>query len=277
MSPGRTELPTRRSVRRPRRRAVPYRQDPDGKIFWLMRPHLSTSAHILVVDDEPEIAGLLRRYLSAQGFEVSTAASGAEMRQLLAEARIDLLLLDLGLPGEDGLALMRSLREHSSVPVIVVTGRGEPVDRILGLEIGADDYVTKPFDVRELAARVRSVLRRTSERPAKSEAGVVSDTVRFAGWTLHLDARRLESPQGKTVELTTGEFELLAALARAPGRVHSRDELLAATRNREAGPFDRTIDVQIGRLRRKIEADPQHPELIKSVRGAGYVFTAKVS
>jgi len=236
---------------------------------------LSTSAHILVVDDEPEIAELLRRYLSAQGFRVSTAPNGAETRRILAEADIDLLLLDLGLPGEDGLALMRSLREYSSVPVIVVTGRGEPVDRILGLEIGADDYVTKPFDVRELAARVRSVLRRTTERTPRPSAD--ADILRFAGWTLHLDARRLESPEGKTVELTTGEFELLAALAKAPGRVHSRDELLAATRNREAGPFDRTIDVQIGRLRRKIEADPQHPELIKSVRGAGYLLTPKVS
>jgi DNA-binding response OmpR family regulator len=238
---------------------------------------MTASTHILVVDDEPEIAGLLRRYLSAQGFEVSTAQGGTEMRRILAEAHVDLLLLDLGLPGEDGLALMRSLREHSSVPVIVVTGRGEPLDRILGLEIGADDYVTKPFDVRELAARVRSVLRRTSERPARFGPRAFTDTVRFAGWTLHLDARRLESPHGKTVELTTGEFELLATLAKSPGRVHSRDELLAATRNREAGPFDRTIDVQIGRLRRKIEADPQHPELIKSVRGAGYVFTSKVS
>lgn len=197
------------------------------------------------------------------------------MRRRLAAGDIDLMLLDLGLPGEDGLALMRSLREHSSVPVIVVTGRGEPVDRIMGLEIGADDYVTKPFDVRELAARVRSVLRRTIEK--REKPGDASDAVRFAGWTLRLDARRLESPQGKTVELTTGEFDLLAALARAPGRVLSRDELLAATRNREAGPFDRTIDVQIGRLRRKIEADPQHPEIIKSVRGAGYVFTPKVN
>jgi DNA-binding response OmpR family regulator len=238
---------------------------------------LSASAHILVVDDEPEIAELLRRYLSTQGYHVSTAANGTGMRRLLAEADIDLLLLDLGLPGEDGLALMRSLRETSSVPVIVVTGRGEPVDRIIGLEIGADDYITKPFDVRELGARVRSVLRRTSERPDKAASDVASNAVHFAGWTLHLDARRLESPHGKTVELTTGEFELLAALVKSPGRVLSRDELLAATRNREAGPFDRTIDVQIGRLRRKIETDSQHPEMIKSVRGAGYVFTPKVS
>ena len=198
------------------------------------------------------------------------------MRRILGETEIDLLLLDLGLPGEDGLALMRSLRETSSIPVIVVTGRGEPVDRILGLEIGADDYVTKPFDVRELGARVRSVLRRSIERTAKPGSGTTPHVVRFAGWTLDLDARRLESPQKNVVELTTGEFDLLAVLVKAPGRVHSRDELLAVTRNREAGPFDRTIDVQIGRLRRKIEADPQHPELIKSIRGAGYLFTAKV-
>ena len=238
---------------------------------------MSASANILVVDDEPEITELLRRYLSTQGYHVSTAANGTAMRRLLAEEDIDLLLLDLGLPGEDGLALMRSLREHSSGPVIVVTGRGEPVDRIIGLEVGADDYITKPFDVRELGARVRSVLRRTIERSDKPAPGDAADAVRFAGWTLHLDARRLESPRGTTVELTTGEFELLAALVKSPGRVLSRDELLAATRNREAGPFDRTIDVQIGRLRRKIETDPQHPEIIKSVRGAGYLFTPKVS
>jgi two-component system OmpR family response regulator len=237
---------------------------------------LSSSAHILVVDDEPEIAGLLRRYLAAQGYEVSTAEGGEAMRRVMANADIDLVLLDLGLPGEDGLALMRSLRETSSVAVIVVTGRGDPVDRIVGLEVGADDYVTKPFDVRELAARVRSVLRRTRDKPSESEASVPRDVVRFAGWTLDLGARRLASSQGTAVDLTTGEFELLAALVKSAGRVLSRDELLEVTRNREAGPFDRTIDVQVGRLRRKIEADPQKPELIKSVRGAGYMLTARV-
>jgi DNA-binding response OmpR family regulator len=235
---------------------------------------MTASAHILVVDDEPEIAEVLRRYLAAQGYTVSTAEGGAAMRRVMAEARIDLILLDLGLPGEDGLALMRSLRETSAVAVIVVTGRGERVDRIVGLEVGADDYVTKPFDVRELAARVRSVLRRTHDKLAETQAP--PDVARFAGWTLHLGARRLDSPQGRAVELTTGEFELLAALVKSPGRVLSRDELLEATRNREAGPFDRTIDVQVGRLRRKIEADPRRPELIKSVRGAGYVLTPKV-
>lgn len=237
---------------------------------------MSTSAHILVVDDEPEIAEVLRRYLAGQGYTVSTAESGAAMRRIIAEAAVDLVLLDLGLPGEDGLALMRSLRETSSVAVIVVTGRGEQVDRIVGLEVGADDYVTKPFDVRELAARVRSVLRRTLDRADSADTGAPLEIARFAGWTLHLAARRLDSPQGKAVDLTTGEFDLLAALVKSPGRVFSRDELLDATRKREAGPFDRTIDVQVGRLRRKIETDPQRPELIKSVRGAGYVLTSKV-
>ncbi len=237
---------------------------------------MSVSAHILVVDDEPEIAEVLRRYLTGQGYTVSTAESGAAMRQIMAEAAVDLVLLDLGLPGEDGLELMRSLRRTSSVAVIVVTGRGEQVDRIVGLEVGADDYVTKPFDVRELGARVRSVLRRTLDKAAAADSNAPLEIARFAGWTLHLAGRRLDSPQGKAVDLTTGEFELLAALVKSPGRVFSRDELLEATRNREAGPFDRTIDVQVGRLRRKIEADPQRPELIKSVRGAGYVLTSKV-
>jgi two-component system OmpR family response regulator len=237
---------------------------------------MSGSAHLLVVDDEPAIVEILRRYLSAQGYQVSTAENGATMRRIMAEGAVDLVLLDLGLPGEDGLALMRTLRETTSVAVIVVSGRGEQVDRIVGLEVGADDYVAKPFDLRELGARVRSVLRRTLDKASTRDATESADVTRFGGWTLHLAARRLDSPAGKAVDLTSGEFDLLAALVKSAGRVLSRDELLEATRNREAGPFDRTIDVQVGRLRRKIEADPQRPELIKSVRGAGYVLTCKV-
>jgi two-component system OmpR family response regulator len=235
---------------------------------------MSTAAHILVVEDEAEIAELLRRYLSTQGYQVSTAGGGAAMRTVMASAEIDLVLLDLGLPGEDGLELMRTLRQQSTVAVIVVTGRGEPVDRIVGLEVGADDYVAKPFDVRELAARVRSVLRRTLECRAPASIDR-ADVFRFAGWALDLGARELTSPSGKPVELTTGEFDLLAAMVKSPGKVFSRDELLEATRNRSGGPFDRTIDVQVGRLRRKLEADPQNPQLIKSVRGAGYVLTSR--
>ena len=238
---------------------------------------MSGSTHVLVVDDEPAIVEVLQRYLSAQGFKVSTAENGAAVRGVIGNESVDLVLLDLGLPGEDGLALMRWLRETSSVAVIVVSGRGEQVDRIVGLEVGADDYVTKPFDLRELAARIRSVLRRTlASTPVRNSSAESSDIARFKGWTLDFAARRLDSPDGKAVDLTTGEFDLLAALVKCPGRVLSRDELLAATRNREAGPFDRTIDVQVGRLRRKIEADPQRPELIKSVRGAGYLLTCKV-
>jgi DNA-binding response OmpR family regulator len=237
---------------------------------------VSISPHILIVDDEAEIREVLRRYLAAQGYKVTTAEGGEAMRRAMGAAPVDLVLLDLGLPGEDGLTLMRSLREHSSVAVIVVTGRGEPVDRIVGLEVGADDYIAKPFDLREIGARVRSVLRRTLEKAPAGRSDGESDVVRFAGWSLHLGSRRLESAGGNPVDLTTGEFELLAALVKNPGRVLSRDELLQATHNREAAPFDRTIDVQIGRLRRKIEADSEHPEIIKSVRGAGYLFTPKV-
>jgi DNA-binding response OmpR family regulator len=237
---------------------------------------MSGSAHILVVDDEPAIVEILRRSLSAQGYQISTAENGATMRRIISEGTVDLVLLDLGLPGEDGLALMRTLRETTSVAVIVVSGRGEQIDRIVGLEVGADDYVAKPFDLRELGARVRSVLRRTLDKAPARTANASAEVARFAGWTFDVSARRLESPQGKAVDLTSGEFDLLAALVKSAGRVLSRDELLEATRNREAGPFDRTIDVQVGRLRRKIEADPQRPELIKSVRGAGYVLTCKV-
>ena len=238
---------------------------------------MSGSTHVLVVDDEPAIVEVLQRYLSAQGFKVSTAENGAAVRRVIGKESVDLVLLDLGLPGEDGLALMRWLRETSSVAVIVVSGRGEQVDRIVGLEVGADDYVTKPFDLRELAARIRSVLRRTlASTPVRNSSAQSFDIARFKGWTLDFAARRLDSPDGKAVDLTAGEFDLLAALVKCPGRVLSRDELLAATRNREAGPFDRTIDVQVGRLRRKIESDPQRPELIKSVRGAGYLLTCKV-
>ena len=234
---------------------------------------MSISAHILVVDDEPEIAEVLRRYLAMQGYTVSTAEGGAAMRRIMAEAEIDLVLLDLGLPGEDGLALMRSLRETSTVAVIVVTGRGEQVDRIVGLEVGADDYVTKPFDVRELAARVRSVLRRISPPQAHSTDG---NAMEFAGFRFDAQMRSLQGQDGDPIQLTTGEYELLVAFLSAPGRVLSRDQLVSELHGHEAGPFDRSIDVQVGRLRRKIERDAANPELIKSVRGAGYVFTPRV-
>jgi len=234
---------------------------------------------ILVVDDEEDIRDLLANYLNGYGFDVAAVPDGVAMRAEFARAPADLVLLDLGLPGEDGLSLARELRAQPRAPgIIIVTGRGQPVDRIIGLELGADDYVAKPFDLRELVARVRSVLRRTRSdgAPAAAPAGP-ADCFDFAGWRLDLSSRSLTRPDGADVPLTTGEFDLLTAFVQHPNRALSRDRLMAIMHHREAGPFDRAIDVQVGRLRRKIERDPAEPELIKSVRGVGYLFAARVS
>src|SRR5690606_25273507 len=228
---------------------------------------------ILVVDDEEDIRDLLANYLNGYGFDVAAVPDGVAMRAEFARAPADLVLLDLGLPGEDGLSLARELRAQPRAPgIIIVTGRGQPVDRIIGLELGADDYVAKPFDLRELVARVRSVLRRTRSdgAPAAAPAGP-ADCFDFAGWRLDLSSRSLTRPDGADVPLTTGEFDLLTAFVQHPNRALSRDRLMAIMHHREAGPFDRAIDVQVGRLRRKIERDPAEPELIKSVRGVGYL------
>ncbi len=233
--------------------------------------------HIAVLDDEPDITQLLAGYLAAQGYRVTQLHSGAALMDTLALDPPALVLLDLGLPGEDGFAIARQLRERFQCGLVIVTGRGDAVDKIVGLEVGADDYVTKPFDLRELVARVKAVLRRVV--PASPPAGTAPRGARyaFAGWTLDTAARRLTDPRGAEVMLTAGEFDLLGVLLQHPGRVLSRDFLLERTRGREGGPFDRTIDVQVGRLRRKIEADPERPELIKSVRGAGYVLIPAVA
>jgi len=235
---------------------------------------MSESGHILVVDDQQEICDLVREYLSGEGFRVSTANDGGGMREAIAREPVDLVVLDLVLRGEDGLQLARELRDSSDIGIIMLTGRGETVDRIIGLEMGADDYLSKPFHLRELLARVRSVLRRGSSRGDKPAAG--RPRITFAGWTLDLASRELLSPTGEDVRLTTGEFELLAAFVNQPNQVLSRDRLLDLSRHREAGPFDRTIDVQVGRLRRKLEDDPKNPGLIKTVRGGGYIFTPPV-
>ncbi|MBO9514547.1 MAG: winged helix-turn-helix domain-containing protein [Variovorax sp.] len=225
---------------------------------------------------------MLSVYLTAQGYRVSTLHSGQELMALMVRDAPALLLLDLGLPGEDGFAIARSVREHWNCGLIIVTGRGDAIDKVVGLEVGADDYVTKPFDLRELLARIKAVLRRMtpaspisppSATPAPTPGGQV---LRFAQWELDLASRRLLDPSGIETSLTTGEFELLSVLANHPNRVLTRDFLLESTRGREAGPFDRTVDVQIGRLRRKLEADPANPQIIKSVRGAGYILVAKV-
>jgi len=237
---------------------------------------MSDNGHILIVDDQQEICDLVQEYLAGEGYRVSTAQDGAGMRNAMARSRVDLVILDLMLPGEDGLTLARWLRQESSVGIIILTGRGEIVDRIIGLEMGADDYLPKPFHLRELLARVKSVLRRASFSSTENQAALARSRARFAGWNLDLSSRELFSPSGKEVRLTTGEFDLLAAFVNNANQVLTRDRLLDLARNREAGPFDRTIDVQVGRLRRKLEDDPQRPTMIKTVRGTGYIFTPTV-
>jgi len=237
---------------------------------------MSDTAHILVVDDQQEICDVVQEYLTGEGYRVSVAHDGGGMRRVLSQSTVDLVILDLMLPGEDGLTLARSLRgDSASIGIIILTGRGETVDRIIGLEMGADDYLPKPFHLRELLARVKSVLRRVQSRSGEAVPAGRS-RVRFAGWNLDLSSRELMSPSGEEVRLTTGEFDLLAAFVNNASQVLTRDRLLDLARNREAGPFDRTIDVQVGRLRRKLEDDPQNPSLIKTVRGSGYIFTPAV-
>jgi two-component system OmpR family response regulator len=234
-------------------------------------------AHILVVDDDPAIRELLTDYLGANDLRVSAVPSGREMLERLDREAIDLVVLDLRLPGEDGIALTRQLRERGTLPVVLLTGRNEEADRVMGLELGADDYVTKPFSNRELLARLRAVLRRYQVQALLPERDGSRRAYRFNGWELNLRTRRLLSPQGgEPIELSNGEFNLLAAFCGAPRRVLSRDQLLSMSRLHEAEVYDRTIDVQILRLRRKIEVDASRPRLILTERGAGYLFDAEV-
>ena len=232
--------------------------------------------HIAVVDDEVDITQLLANYLKGHGFRVTQLHNGADLMALMTDDPPGLVLLDLGLGSEDGLAIARRLREHHRCGLVIVTGRGDAIDKVVGLEIGADDYVTKPFDMRELVARIKAVLRRIepTDAPASPPGSPAAiERFHFHGFELDVAARRLLDRHQCEVSLTSGEFDLLCAFARHPGRVLSRDFLLEHTRGREAGPFDRTIDVQVGRLRKKLEADPENPLVIKSVRGAGYVLT----
>ena len=235
---------------------------------------MKAADHIVIVDDQPEICELVYNYLSGEGYRVSTANDGPSMRRIMQQYEVDLVLLDIMLPGDDGLSLARQLRAQSDIGIIILTGRGETVDRIIGLEMGADDYLPKPFHLRELLARVKSVLRRASARSESTKPPPQSAV--FNGWKLDLTSRELTAPSGEEVRLTTGEFDLLAAFVANANQVLSRDRLLDLARNRSSGPFDRTIDVQVGRLRKKLEDDPQNPSLIKTVRGSGYIFTASV-
>ena len=236
--------------------------------------------HLLVVDDDREILALLSQFLGRHGFRVATARNGTEMDKQLKLAHIDLVVLDLMLPGEDGFSLCRRLRAGGTTAVIMLTAMGEETDRIVGLELGADDYLAKPFNPRELLARIKAVLRRSGGGGATVVPPTTApsrDILEFAGWRFDMAQRCLQSPDGEMLALSGGEFELLAAFARHPRRVLTRDYLLDLARGRSAMPFDRTIDVQVSRLRRKIEANPAEPSLIKTVRGGGYIFTPAVT
>lgn len=229
--------------------------------------------HVLVVDDDAELRELLSEYLGRNGFRVSVARDGREMRQLLESMSPDIVVLDVMLPGEDGLALCRDLRAHSNLPVIMLTARGEELDRIIGIEMGADDYLSKPFNPRELLARMKGILRRTrSLPPTRTE----SHRLRFAGWTLDLAARHLIAADGVVVPLSGTEFRLLQIFVTHPNRVLDRNQLMDLALGREATPFDRAIDVQVSRLRQRLRDDAREPRIIKTVRNGGYVLAAQV-
>jgi len=234
------------------------------------------STHILVVDDHSEIRDLLKRFLEQHGLRVSCARDGKEMKRLLEEREFDLLVLDLMMPGEDGLTLCRELRAKSSLPIIMLTAMGEETDRIIGLEMGADDYLAKPFNPRELLARIKAVMRRTQadNQPA---AETLTRDLRFDRWLLDINRRELVDEDGVGLSLSTAEFDLLKVFLERPQRVLSRDQLLDLARGREAVAFDRAIDTLVSRLRRKLERDPKSPELIKTIWGGGYMFSADVT
>jgi DNA-binding response OmpR family regulator len=236
---------------------------------------MSGQGKILVVDDEPDICTVVEFALSDAGYEVHTHGRGDGVVEIVQDRKIDLVVLDLGLPGIDGLTLTRTLKERMDIGVIIVSGRGETTEKVIGLEIGADDYMAKPFEPRELLARVRSVLRRQEKARAAQDTDV--SVYEFEGWKLDIMVRILISPSGEQISVSSGEFNLLRAFVEHPNRVLSRDMLLDFTHDTDAPAFDRSVDVQIARLRKKIEPDAQSPTFIKTVRNAGYIFSAKVS
>ncbi|HTY48557.1 MAG TPA: response regulator [Steroidobacteraceae bacterium] len=236
---------------------------------------MEQSPHILLVEDDPDIRSLVADFLEHNGYRVSPARDGREMERLLAVSRIDLMILDIMLPKEDGLSLCRRVRSGSDVPIIMLTARGSEVERVVGLEMGADDYLTKPFSTNELLARIRALLRR-AQALARAPRAPSRSLLRFGGWKLDLGARRLTSADGAQVPLTGGEYELLVAFCEHPNRVLTREQLLDLTRGRGPTLFDRSIDIQVSRLRRKIEENPKIPLLIQTVRAGGYIFTPEV-
>jgi len=247
---------------------------------------MENAGHILVVEDDAFVQKALRAYLEAEDYRVSLVDDGGAMRELMADDPADLVIMDLKLPNDDGFELTKYLRQHYTVGIIILTSKDATIDRVVGLEIGADDYVTKPWEERELLARIRSVMRRVSEltgqpigSPARTEQpSTTSQTViTFNDWTFNLDSRELTSPDGEAVELTSSEYNLLAEFVDKAGRVLSRDHLLNEIYNREWEPYDRSIDVLVTRLRRKVERDSKHPDMVKTVRGTGYIFAAQVT
>ena len=231
--------------------------------------------HILVVDDDKELCGLLSRFLTSNGFRVSVAEDAAAMAQMMSAARIDLVILDIVMPGEDGLSICRRLRAKGTIPIIMLTAKGSEFDRVVGLEIGADDYLSKPFSVNELLARVRAVLRRAAMPVPGSPSGV-KRVFEFAGWRLDVTRRELRSPANALVDLRSAEFDVLLALLEHPQQVLTRDQLLDLARGREPMTFDRTVDLYVSRLRHRLNDDPKEPALIKTVRSEGYILTADV-
>jgi two-component system, OmpR family, response regulator len=235
-----------------------------------------TLPHVLALDDDEAVRQLITDYLSQNDLRVTAVANGKELAAVMARETIDLVILDIRLPGEDGLQIAHALREQSGIPILMLTGRAEEADRVMGLELGADDYLTKPFSPRELLARIRALLRRAQAQATVADSLDKVRAYRFGGWELNVGLRKLKSPQGQAVTLTNGEFSLLAAFLSAPQRILSRDQLLELSRLHNAEVYDRSIDVQILRLRRKIESNPAHPQFIVTERGVGYVFNAPV-
>lgn len=230
------------------------------------------SAHVVVVDDEPDIRGLVQTYLTRHGFAVTEADGGPALRAIMAERPVDLAILDINMPGEDGLSIARDLRARGPIGIIMLTANSDSVDKVVGLEVGADDYVTKPFDPRELLARVRTVLRRVSATAPEGSAATLGNEVQVGKCRLNLDSRKLFDAQGGEVPLTAMEFDLLRTFVERPNRVLSRDQLLDLAHHRDMDVFDRSIDTRIVRIRQKIEHDPRRPQAIKTVRSAGYIF-----
>jgi two-component system OmpR family response regulator len=240
-----------------------------------MRPE-SAQPHVLALDDDPAVRRLVAEYLGENDIRVTAVANGAELAVAMGREVVDAVILDVRLQGEDGMHIARRLRDESGIPILMLTGRAEEADRVMGLELGADDYLTKPFSPRELLARVRALLRRAKAQATVADAIAKARAYRFAGWELNIGLRRLKSPKGEAVELTNGEFRILAAFLAAPQRILTRDQLLELSRVHNAEVYDRAVDIQILRLRRKIEKDPARPQFIKTERGAGYVFSVEV-